>query len=341
MASWDFAALRNSCGLALLCSGLVLAACGGDDGPERAPAGFGGSAGSSGSGASGGSSASGGSGNGGSSGEGGSAGGENGGSSGSSGSGATAGAGADGGSAGNGAGGGSAGSSGGSGGAVGGSGGTDGGFGGTGGSSGNNGDGGVGGGVATGGAGGTGSTLACRADRAWGLTITEYPNPTSTQVAGLLNQLVPTDGTATALVLEWNQGTLPSARVMAIGFNSLINDIYFVPGGSTSAAINVGGATFYYDNDTQSKGWLRVIDDVGEQFLELNQIGLVNGVATDSGCTKIGAFVSATISKDNGTKTFTIGGQTSTFADLAGPVFGKGWNLAMRVTGEQTAFAFQ
>ncbi|MCA9640103.1 MAG: hypothetical protein KC492_05385, partial [Myxococcales bacterium] len=61
MASWDYAALRNAGGLVLLSSGLVLAACGGTDDPQRAPANFGGSAGTTngGSSANGGSSGSG------------------------------------------------------------------------------------------------------------------------------------------------------------------------------------------------------------------------------------------------------------------------------------------
>lgn len=191
-------------------------------------------------------------------------------------------------------------------------------------------------GNSTGGSGGPGIG-PCIGNKAWGLTVDSWDAPTPSGLISTLQSVFP-QGDGLTVVLHLRGATGPRMATSTIGDVSGIALPFWTPSAPTFTSGQLDATTFSYTS-TQASGFLRVVDDSGEQFIALDTIDLSNGQSANSDCSEMTAIWSAHVPASEGSRSLTVSGSTSTWAALAGSS-ANGWSLQAHVTGSATEFSF-
>jgi hypothetical protein len=224
---------------------------------------------------------------------------------------------------------------------------TTGGNGGDGGGGAGGGEAGGGGSGGSGGAGGDGGGFLppenpCTIDTAFGTSGMAFVDPTPHDLALALDALTyayqPDPRSLAVALLGSHAPEMPATVAISASVDGPMGQ-FFPPGlvpafGPASLGFGEFGTL-----SPQAQGWLRVIDDNGPVDIELNNLSL--GAKTDSDCQVILATLDATIPDTQGNITLTIGGDTSTVAQLAGAIGPmQSWPVKALFQGESMSFNF-
>ena len=177
----------------------------------------------------------------------------------------------------------------------------------------------------------------CIENRAWAISVDSWDSPTPAGLIATLNSIFP-QGEGLTVVLHLRGPTGPRIATSTIGDVSGVSLPFWVPSEPSFGAGQLDATTFSNTAD-QANGFIRVVDDGGEQFIPVDTVSISSGLSANADCTDMTAVWAAHIPAAEGSRSFTVSGTTNTLAQLAGSS-ASGWSLQAHVSGSATDFAF-